>query len=835
MTDGAAIERPILWGQVGPPAQFSRPARNNPKVDVPSRGRQGDRLGSRFGDLDDAFTEQATLTQSLGASDPQLVIVFEAIDERADLEAVAGRAGLEILTEVEQDYAPDSDFPRRSVNQDLPVVGCLHAVCVNQQAQANVLTQWRKWQRSGTVDRGYAPLRVLFEHLKDVRAWGPQDRVRATDVAAALAGMLPDTNHTVEIELWYRRSDTARQKAESDVSALISAAGGRVLSTAQVAEVGYHGMRCEIPIALLQSLAAGDYEAIAAVKSAHVMYLRLTTQTYAFSDESPTAVASGEPEPDGEPVLCILDGVPVANHPRLANRVTVVDPDDLAAATTAETALRRHGTAMASVCVWGDLSAGESAASRPVLVRPILTPALDTVDRSEELRRAEMAPDLMRRVFRELYDGDGSTAPTGESVVVINLSVGDPASPFDGVLSSWARTIDWLSANYGVMLVVSAGNHPTLPAPDGTAGLVALNGTDRADAVNTIVAEALPRRSLLSPADSINAVTVGALNADAAGEVATGAYHFDPADGESVVNPSSAIGGGHHRSVKPDLLAPGGRARFTLPIAGNTTELHPATQSTFGPGVKVAAPKGGEAYTVGTSPAAALVSRAAARAVDVVVDLAGRDLTRSELAVATKAFVAHGHRIPSDLRVHPALGPYSHGFGVAQRDLAEGCEAHEASILYVGSLGANEQSTLALPLPNGLQAVGLKRITATLAWLSPVNWRHRQYRRAALDFAKPTGFTDLGGYLDVDGERSKRGTLQHGVWEVNRAVAGGVGSTIDLTVQCREQAGGLNGERVDFAVVLSLWVAPELGVDVYTQVAQQVVAPVLVPATPGVS
>lgn len=835
MTDGAAIARPVLWGQVGPPTSFSRPARANPKVEVPSRGRQGDRLGSRFDDLDDAFTEQATLTQSLGASDPQLVVVFEAIDERADLDAAASRAGLEILTEVEQDYAPDADFPRRSVNQDLPVVGCLHAVCVNEQARRNVLGQWRKWQTSGNVDHGYAALRTLFEHLKDVRAWGPQDRVRTSDVAAALAGMLPDAEHTVEIELWYRRSEAARNKAEAEVSALITEAGGQVLSTAQVTEVGYHGLRCIVPLPLLESLAAGDYDAIAAVKSAHVMYLRLTTQTYAFSDESPSGDASGEPLPDGDPVLCVLDGVPVANHPRLASRVIVFDPDDLAADTTVETALRKHGTAMASVCVWGDLSAGEAPATRPVLVRPILTPALDTVDHSEELPRAEMAPDLMRRVFRELYDGDDSAAPAGESVVVVNLSVGDPASPFDGVLSSWARTIDWLSATYGVLVVVSAGNHLALPVPGGTDALVALSGADRADAVNAIVAESEPRRSLLSPADSINAVTVGALNADAAGDVTLGAYHLDPADGEPVVNPSSAIGGGHHRSVKPDLLAPGGRARFAMPIAGNATELHPAVQSSLGPGVKVAAAKGGEAYTVGTSPAAALVSRSAARAVDAVLDLAGRDLTRSELAVATKAFVSHGHRVPPDLRVHSGLGPYAHGYGVPQRDLADGCDPHEASILYVGNLGANEQTTLALPLPNGLQAVGLKRITATLAWLSPVNWRHRQYRRAALDFAKPKGFTDLGGYLDVDGDRSKRGTLQHAVWEVNRAVAGGVGSTVDLTVQCREQAGGLNGERVDFAVVLSLWVAPTLGVDVYTQVAQQVVAPVLVPARPGVS
>ncbi|MDN6660003.1 MAG: hypothetical protein L0L18_13560 [Acidipropionibacterium jensenii] len=43
-----------------------------------------------------------------------------------------------------------------------------------------------------------------------------------------------------------------------------------------------------------------------------------------------------------------------------------------------------------------------------------------------------------------------------------------------------------------------------------------------------------------------------------------------------------------------------------------------------------------------------------------------------------------------------------------------------------------------------------------------------------------------------------------------------------VRVKCYEQAGGLNGERVDFAVALSLWVAPTLNVDVYNQVRTQV-------------
>lgn len=396
------------------------------------------------------------------------------------------------------------------------------------------------------------------------------------------------------------------------------------------------------------------------------------------------------------------------------------------------------------------------------------------------------------------------------------------------MVSSWARTIDWLSAAYGVIVVVSAGNHCSLPVPSGVDALTALNGTERADAVNTVVAETMPRRSLLSPAESMNALTVGALNADGAGAVQLG-YRFDPADGELIVNPMSALGAGHRRSVKPDLLAPGGRALFQTPTMSGETELRPAVQSTPGPGIRVAASKGSqETFTMGSSPAAAMVSREAARVVDSILGLADRPLTRSELAVATKASVAHAVRLPDGLRAHDALRPFAHGYGTLSRTLTDGCEPHEATILYVGNVGADEQVGLSFPLPNGLQQTGLKRVTATLAWLTPVNWRHRQYRCAVLDFSKPAGFTDLGAALDVSSDRSKRGTLQHAVWEVNRAIGFGAGNSIDLTVHCKEQAGGLMGKRVDFAVVLSLWVAPTLGVDVYTQVQQQIAARVAV-------
>lgn len=834
MVDESALERPVLWGPVGPPVTFSPNNRGGSKVDLPSPARQGQRLESRFTDLVNAFDEQATLTASLGASDPQLVVVFEAIDEREDLSGVAARAGLEILAEVDREFEPDPDFPRKSVNQNLPITGCLHAVCISEHAKANIITQWRKWQTTGKVGIGYAPLKRLFAHLKDVRAWAPQDRVRTADVAAALDGMLPG-DHTIETELWYRQSEAARQRAEAEVNTLIEQGGGQVIATAQVAEVGYHGMKCTVPLELLQRLASGDYDAVAAVKSAHVMYLRVTAQSYLISQESPVASVGAAPLPASDPVLCVLDGVPIANHPLLDRRIIVDDPDDLASDTIVESELRRHGTAMTSICVWGDRSLNEAPAPRPVLVRPILTPAGDTTDRSEELPDTVLAPDLMRRVFRELFEGDGQVPPTAPSVVVLNLSVGDPAAPFDGVISSWARTVDWLSAAYGVIVVVAAGNHTVLPVPGGTNALLALTGSGRAEAVNAGVARMNPRRSLLAPADSINALSVGALNADGAGDVHIAGYEFDPADGELIVNPTSALGGGHHRSVKPDLVAPGGRSLFRKPVVGDATQAEPARKTALGPGIKVAAVKGGEAFTVGTSPAAALVSRDAARAVDTVINLAGRSLTRSELAVATKAFVVHTARVPDNLLVQEELRHSAHGYGSLARHLADGCDSNEAAILYIGDIGENESRTLAFPLPNGLQGRGIKRVSATLAWLSPVNWRHRQYRRAALEFSHPAGFTKLGTALGAVGNRPKRGTLQHVVWEVTKAVGVGQGNDLELTVNCKGQAGGLQGERVNFAVVLSLWVAPELNVNVYTEVQQQLAARVAVQANPGVS
>ena len=68
----------------------------------------------------------------------------------------------------------------------------------------------------------------------------------------------------------------------------------------------------------------------------------------------------------------------------------------------------------------------------------------------------------MWRIFRELFEDGPSGPAAAPSVAIVNISVGDPAVPFETVLSSWARMLDWLSHEYGVLVVISAGNHGKL-------------------------------------------------------------------------------------------------------------------------------------------------------------------------------------------------------------------------------------------------------------------------------------------------------------------------------------------------------------------------------------
>nr|WP_298742495.1 S8 family serine peptidase [uncultured Microbacterium sp.] len=386
--------------------------------------------------------------------------------------------------------------------------------------------------------------------------------------------------------------------------------------------------------------------------------------------------------------------------------------------------------------------------------------------------------------------------------------------------------MDWLSYEYGVLVIVSVGNHPRLRlAPSSSREIADLTGEDRRQAVLDAQQREQNNRRPLAPAESINALTVGAVHDDASGANPQG-YALDPTDGLPSLSPISATGSGYRRSIKPDLVANGGRVIFRDPPTPQDAIAFTSLPS-LGPGIRVATPtQNKEAFIVGTSPAAALVTRQAARVYDLVGEItAGRPINRRQRASAIKALLVHGTGFPPDLSTDPLARESALGNGVVQRDYADGCATNEAVVLFVGSIGAAQEQELLFPLPDGLNIREAKRIDATLAWLSPVNWRHRQYRRASLAFVKPTGsIPKLQTPSGLPSDTTTRGasTVQHQSWELSSAFGAGQGSNMVVRVKCFEQAGGLAGQQVDFAVALSLWVAPTVNVDVYNQVKTQI-------------
>ena len=75
------------------------------------------------------------------------------------------------------------------------------------------------------------------------------------------------------------------------------------------------------------------------------------------------------------------------------------------------------------------------------------------------------------------------------------------------------------------------------------------------------------RNSALSPAESINALTVGAIHQDSS-LISTNDRKINPYQSTCLPSPICSVGSGYRRSVKPDIFMAGGRQRF-IELRGN--------------------------------------------------------------------------------------------------------------------------------------------------------------------------------------------------------------------------------------------------------------------------
>ncbi|NEK87542.1 S8 family peptidase [Blastococcus saxobsidens] len=816
----------------------------------PGPARQGARLTPQFDALQDAMQAgRAALSRTASDPDPELVVVFDlagSVEEFA--RAVSGVPGLEFLAEhEEEDVDPDADFHMVSKDgrTDKAVPESLYMIMTNARAVTQLIALFHRWEADPEEKfaRGLNPLRRVFALLREIRRWGPEDRVRETglledwaDTLQAIGGARSSVR--IEIELWFRADPARRAAAQSEVARLIGNAGGTVVHTSTIASIDYHGVLADLPHREVQAVLTDGPHAIELLTTDAIMFVA-PAQPMAIpglelaADTPAPAVADG---PVGDaPRVALLDGVPLANHSSLAGRLVLDDPDNIAARYVSSQ--QQHGTAMASLIVHGDLGRPRAPLSARLYVRPIFEP--HPSGNGETVIQDQLQVDLVHRAFHRMFEGDGDQPPAAPSVRIVNLSIGDPARVFVRRLSPMAKLLDWLAHRYNLLVLVSAGNHPiatTVPTdaisdPGSLGRVLVADGRDRA----------LHRR-LLAPAEAVNVVTVGALHADAW----SGDLPDTVLDGLEDGMPAlySAVGFGYRRSVKPEVLLPGGRSLFQRPpaVTSTTVPLSPARTSARGPGMLVAAPgrdRDATAYLYGTSNATALASRSASHIFDVLAGLPDRAgefpfpdaqyhpvLAKTLLVhAATWGALSTALRDALDLETSTERRDITQmlGYGAVDPHHVASASRTRVVLLGAGSITKDQRHRFSFPMPPALAATTeWRRLTVTLGWLSPVNTRTQRHRMARLFFQPPQ--TELGvKRVQAQHQTVRKGTVQHEVLEGAAAVAFAAGDALTVDVDCRVDAGRLDAP-VRYGLAVSLEVAATVQADIHAQVREQLQA-----------
>lgn len=825
-------------------------------IRFPSKGRQTDRFGPTFDRL------QGVLARAQGALElrndptalaPERVIVFEVAGSVTDfIKALARIPGLEFMAEYETDFAPDADFAVQNKEEqdraDKRVPGCFYLAIPDLQALQQLLSLWQRWRNDQSLGRGFTPFAHLFLQLRDLRPWGAQDRVPPETVEfwREESARHPDRPVRTEIELWFRNSEARRNSSSTSVRELLVQAGGQVVHETIIPEIAYHGMLADVPQQQIENLSADRTVRLALADE--VMFFRPQSILADAGDiqgvPDPRPITQNGVPPADNAIAALLDGMPLQAHSLLANRLQIDDPDNLEA--QALVTRRVHGTAMASLILHGDRNDnGATALSRPIYVRPIMV----ATDQGHEHTQNDRL--LVDTVYRSILRMKGSEAEeaTAASVCLVNLSMGDLRRPFTGFISPLARLLDFLAVKYNLLFLVSAGNVSGPLAIPGYTSWAAFEGAtaeDKTRAVVTGLNAAKYERTILSPAESLNAITVGAQHEDNVTTRPATHTAVDPYAHSAFPNISSGLGLGYRRMIKPELYLPGGREFVRMQSTGATLNI------AVGPpgrifGLSAAAPDSlGQgrldqvALTAGTSPATALATRAAHRIFDSLLDVAGgsllTDIDPNYYAVVIKALLVHTARWngndellkdicgPEDRRRHVERAENCArfvGFGTPTISESLECSANRATLVGYGSLQAETAHSYRVPLPECLERVTeSRRLTVSIGWFSPIKPGHQSYRCVRLEAdpgANPMEVFGIERRKRQPADPSiKKGTIFHEHFDGDSAVPFVDDGHLALRVWCKEDAGIGVGVQISYGIAVTIEAGATL--PVYQQV-----------------
>ncbi|WP_428003728.1 S8 family serine peptidase [Acidovorax sp.] len=654
---------------------------------------------------------------------------------------------------------------------------------------SRLLAQWNRFSRGERCSADeFLGLWELFEYLIDMRRWSVRDRIDPLLSAYVERALRENAEAAVrvEIDLWYRSTVTQRDLARETLLTLINEVGGQLLDIVTIQEIRYQGVLASLPPAAARRLLTldegnrlGGLDEVMAIRPQSAFVSTASQDTGAGSPIPPV------PGPAKPCVSAMLDGYPVTGHAALAGRVDVREVDITAA--NVPVSGRHHGTAIASLIVRGDLHAPWPAISRTLLSIPILTDG----GRGVETTPIDKLPigTVYRALSNLAVEIDKPDSPY-RNLAVINHSVCDIFAPFTRRPSPWAMLLDHFSFKHSLLFVVSAGNISEGILLDQFRDVAELQAAplERRQAEFILAVEkAKARRGILSPAESVNSLTVGALHAEEATNTATAS--FDPFPLVAVTNLASAIGLGVNEGIKPEILENGGRIAA---LCANLPQGGVIAQPTHSQelGQLVAAPSvtgdlNHRARCAGTSNAAALVTRSANFIADALDDAFTGEPVNWSLkrtrAPLLKGLLAHTASWgPLGDLLETAYPPQERhfarrktiarflGYGKISLGRAISGAQQRATLIAEDVISVGKQHIFRVPLPASMvNNREVRAITVTLAWTAPVMpfADYRGARLTVLSSDRSQKFWDgvkrADGLLQPDHHSIARGTLMH--------------------------------------------------------------------------
>lgn len=780
-----------------------------------------------------------------------LVIELKKFDQEIKKKLVE-IAGFEWMFDYSEDTGEDEDFRIEYPNGDIEEVNSHFYISMANLASLKKLKSlWDTYcKNGGQLSGDVGKFKLLFQYLKDIRFWDTKDRLRNTglydDLEFKIENQVPEI--IIEIELWPRKTQSLNDEAFIRVKNNVEAFGGEIVSSCLIDSIGYSAVLAKFPTVNVKQFYLANKNDIALLTNDDVMHFNPTSQCaieVEDVEELEEAEVNAEVSVEQDAlVVALLDGYPLQQHTAIKDSLIIDDPDDFA--EHYESHHRIHGTSMASIIINGDASDGKLSKIGKVYCRPVMVPQqVPDIDgkRVEIIPEEQLPVDIIHRSVRRMFEGDGKLPPQANTVKIINLSIGDLRKRFEGRISPLAKLIDWLSWKYNVLFVVSAGNYyKKINLELTNKDYQAQNDEEKIAQTVGAIRKSLFEKRLLSPAESINALTVGALHADESGYTLIG-DQVEPVKVGEMPSPINATSWGVKKSIKPDVLMPGGRLiyRNKAMTDGSNVELEPILNTAAPFGIKSAMPgtKGSLnafGYTAGTSNATALATRKAAMVYETLSDLekvAGNSLNKAHTSTIIKGLMIHGAELQGmDLKHYEEdnvnirkyhISKYS-GHGKLDMDRAHGCYGHQATLIRSGTFQSDKGHVHSIPLPDCLSGTNhLRRLIITLCWLTPINYSSQKYRGVKLWFAPDNKPSSEGNPLKVkdrelNHSQVRNGTVQHEILVGDKGMAYAKDKELSIKVNCMNDGLDMDGSfEIPYTLIVTVE-TPTANLPIYEEV-----------------